>query len=103
MKQEEYEPLVKRTLAAFDFGAVHKCMKFLNWEWNFSGDPHVPSVGELYQAAERLLVNAAQKECRCSCGGFEAYSDGTCVELYFSIAESSCSVNDLEEFGHINP
>ena len=89
MKQEEYEPLVKRTLAAFDFGTVHKCMKFLNWEWDFGGDLHVPSVGELYQKAEHLLVCAAQRGCNCLSGGFQVYSDGTSVELCFSIAESS--------------
>lgn len=97
MKQEEYEPLVKRTLAAFDFGTVLKCMRLLNWKWHFGGDPHIPAVGELYQEAERLLVRAAQEECSCSSGGFQAYSDGTSVELCFSIAESSCSVYELEE------
>lgn len=102
MKQEEYEPLVKRTLADFDFVKVHKCMKFLGWEWHFGDDPHVPSVGELYQEAERLLVCAAQKECSCSSGGFRAYSDGTSVELCFSIAESGCAVCDLEESGLVD-
>lgn len=95
MKQEEYESLVKRTLADFDFVKVYKCMNGLNWRWHFEGDPHIPSVGELYQEAERLLVRAAQKECSCSSGGFQAYADSTSVELCFSIAESACSVYDL--------
>ena len=103
MKKEEYEPLIKRLLADFDFGTVHKCMTALDWGWVLGDEHRIPSIGELYQRAERLLVCAAQKECSCSCGGFVAFSDGTSVELYFTIAEADCSIYELEETDHYHP
>lgn len=103
MGKENYEPLVKRLLADFDFGTVHKCMKALGWEWELGDERHIPSIGELYQKAESLLVYAAQKECSCSSGGFVAFSDGTSVELCFTVAESDCSIYDLEETDPSNP
>ena len=103
MKKEDYEPLVKRTLADFDFGTVHNCMTVLDWKWGLGDESHIPSIGELYQTAERLLVRAAQKEFSCSSGGFVAFSDGTSVELCFTVAEADCSIYELEETAPSNP
>lgn len=103
MKKEEYEPLVKRTLADFDFGTVHKCMTALDCEWELGDERRIPSIGELYQTAERLLVSAAQKECSFSSGGFVAYSYGTSVELCFTVAEAYCSIYELEETSPSTP
>lgn len=95
MKPEEYTPLVRQTLADFDFATVHEYMVLKAWEWDFKGNPHIPSIGELYQEAERLLIKAAQKQCCCSCGGFNTFCDGKSVEINFVIAEWSCSIDEI--------
>lgn len=95
MKKEEYTPLVRQTLADFDFGKAHEYMEFKGWEWDLNGKLHIPSIGELYQKAERLLIKSAEKECCCSSGGFNAFCDGKSVEINFTIAECSCSIDEI--------
>lgn len=97
MEKKDYEPLIRRTLRDFDFVSVLKVMEALDWKWDLDGNLHIPTIGELYQKAESLLISAA-KDGNChSSGGFQAYSDGTSVELNFTIAEAGCSIYELEE------
>lgn len=97
MEKKDYEPLIRRTLRDFDFGKVHKVMGTLGWKWDLDGNLHIPTIGELYQKAESLLISAAKDGNYHSSGGFQAYSDGTSVELNFTIAEASCTIYELEE------
>lgn len=55
--------------------------------------------GLMYQTTESLLLDSAEHQCQTSSGGFQAYSDGTSVELCFVIAESESTINDLKEGG----
>ena len=99
MKKEEYIPLIRETLREVDFDKIHAYMDWSNWDWgprSKSEAHHVPTIGELYQTAERLLVQAAEKECMVASGGFSAFSDGKSVEICFSIAEGGCTAQDLE-------
>ena len=79
-------------LHCFDFEKVHKTMTLLNWKWsNLNGNVGVPSIQEIKQEAERLLISAADssnEEYYMACGGLEAHKfDGNFFELKFVVTE----------------
>lgn len=85
-------------MADFDFECVHRHMKAVGWKWSRkSKDQHIPSIVELYQKAENLLIHAAENQCRISSGGFSACSNGKDVELSFIIEEVCYNSDDLTE------
>lgn len=47
--------VIKEILGEFDFTRVHKTMEALGWEWAYSDG--VPTIGQLYQKAEELLID----------------------------------------------
>ena len=99
MNKKQRASLISLTLRNFNFIRVHKYMESVGWKWSFNGDMRIPSIGELYQTAESLLLDSAENQCQASIGGFQAYSDGTSVELSFVIAESESTIDDLKEGG----
>ncbi len=87
----------REVLAAFDFGAVAKAMRALDWCYGDHDEP--PTFGELYQTAERLVTGAVN-DAKAGClpcwhesGGFSAhvYSDTRSeivVNLAFIVTET---------------
>lgn len=74
----------------FDFVRVQKVMVFLNWCWRFDDSSRVPTVRELEETAQRLLVSLATDEQLVSAatGGFKAQRVGDVFSLSFVIEES---------------
>jgi hypothetical protein len=65
-KEEEQLDLV---LNNFDFGRVRKAMVALDWRWANKG---IPTLGDLYNEAERLLIKAQEEKCTIATGGLVA-------------------------------
>jgi hypothetical protein len=65
-KDEEQLDLV---LNNFDFGRVRKTMVALDWRWAKKG---IPTIGDLYNEAERLLIKAQEEKCTIATGGLVA-------------------------------
>ena len=80
-----YNNAIQQVLRRFDFATVHNVMTFLDWGW---GHPaKVPSIGQLYQEAERQLQRAAASETGyCASGGLAASCRNGCASLTFELA-----------------
>ena len=60
----------------FDFGKVHEVMKMLNWRWaNTASSISVPTIEDMKEMAERILVEAASEKSTIATGGFRATYD----------------------------
>lgn len=75
-------------LANFNFEHVHKAMRALKWGWASSGG-ETPTMGQLYQCAERLLDEAAEKpgDYYVGIGGFVVRKDDGILSLAFEVDE----------------
>ena len=100
MTEDQYKPLIKRVLAEFDFGEMRSVMKTLDWTWGINGERHIPTIGELYQKAEELLMDAAHFGGVHESGGFSAFCEDTAVGLKFVVTEAVCGLSELEEEWH---
>jgi len=84
-------------LGRFDFKNVQLCMRLLDWKWHDKGALQVPTEGQLYRTADRLLVQMYEqavvfgKDCSIETGGLraeafvhpEVYPDHIALELSF--------------------
>ena len=84
--QTDVDAATKRVLSEFDFGRVHQVMHMLDWKWHDEDEP--PTMGAIYQVAERLLRDAAKSDTLfCSSAGFRADCRHGCVSLEFIVAD----------------
>lgn len=72
---------IEQIVRNFDWHSVEQTMKLLKWQWYGSEmEDQVPSLGELYLTAIRLLEDVSKEEGRYTIGtgGFEAtrYEEG---------------------------
>lgn len=73
-------------------------MDKVGWKW-FDEDTEtraIPTVGKLYQEAERLLGDAYDGRHTIGSGGFFASFDGVNLELSFCIEDNSVCMDDLK-------
>lgn len=83
---EPYSETVRRCLRDFDFDKVHEYMKSANWEWSIGDEFRVPTIIDLYQLAEKLLMGLDGEDViTSSTGGFYAYRQGDSIELIFAL------------------
>ena len=68
---KKYEVKIFIIMQEFDFDRVHLTMNLLNWTWQGS----IPSIDELKNTAEVLLIRAYKEKNFISTGGFEAHYD----------------------------
>ena len=81
-KEEGQRDLV---LNNFDFSRVRKTMVALDWRWANKG---IPTIGDLYNEAERLLTKAQEDGTTVATGGLVAMSTCTGVlSLSFVVDE----------------
>lgn len=93
--EKEIEARIQNILGNFDFVRVHETMRLLNWRWaSTAEDLECPTVGQLYQTAERLLHQVVDEKWQhCGTGGLEAHryehDDGLppVLELKFVVTE----------------
>ena len=75
-------------LANFDFHTVTKTMKALNWTWaTIEG---IPTFGQLYQQADRLLsevIEAPASRYYVGTGGFKASKEDGFLSLEFTVTD----------------
>lgn len=100
MTEDQYKPLIRRVLAEFDFGEMHSVMRAMGWVWFINDERRVPTIGELYQKAEELLIDAAQSGGVLGSGGFSAYCEDGEAGLRFVVTEAFCGLDELEEERH---
>ena len=77
----------------FDFSAVHKVMKSLNWEWYTDNGFSIPSIEQLKDSARALLENIYDCDeydiISVSSGGFKACIFDDHLALEFVVTEYS--------------
>jgi hypothetical protein len=84
------EEHIKFILDNFDFGRVHKIMKYLKWEWAGRG---VPNILELRNIAERLLNEVYDDNGKwIATGGFKASKYHDFLELEFIVTDWSTEI-----------
>ncbi len=63
---------IQDCLNNFDFEQVHKVMVALDWKWVMLDDYCIPSIKDLRDWSERLLLDAVHDNDTVSSGGFKA-------------------------------
>jgi len=92
MTIEEKKTAIETILAKFDFAKVHAVMTLTGHEWNFGGNPAVPTVEQLREHCVALLNGAYISGPAASGGGFFAYCDGQEVGLGYDLESVAVEV-----------
>jgi hypothetical protein len=78
-----------RLMRCFDFERVQQVMTSLDWRWHFDDVSRVPTVNELEETAQRLLVSLATNPefLSAATGGFKAQRVENIFSLSFVVEE----------------
>lgn len=85
--------LIRKVLTDFNFEKCQKVMDSLAWYWKIDNEFRLPTILEMYQFAEDLMIKAVEDKTVVSSGGFRAESDGEYVQLMF-VLEDLCYNQD---------